>query len=111
MYYEVIRDFSDLQDDGYIYRVGDVFPHGDDVVDNARLLELSTTANKRGMILIKAVREADDPEDAPEASKTADDPEEASETAEIQPESEGNEVTEESVAEPEKAPKKRKKEK
>lgn len=98
MYYEVIRDFSDLQDDGYIYRVGDVFPHGDDVVDNARLLELSTTANKRGMILIKAVKEADDPE-------------EASETAEIQPESEENEVTEESVAEPEKAPKKRKKEK
>lgn len=98
MYYEVIRDFSDLQDDGYIYHVGDVFPHGDDVVDNARLLELSTTANKRGMILIKAVREADDPK-------------EASETAEIQPESEENEVTEESVAEPEKAPKKRKKEK
>lgn len=101
MYYKVIRDFADLQDDGYIYRVGDVFPHGDDVVDNARLLELSTTANKLGMILIKAVKEADDPEDAPEAS----------ETAEIQPESEENEVTEESVAEPEKTPKKRKKEK
>ena len=99
MYYKVVRDFTDLQDDGYIYRVGDVFPHGDDIVDNARLLELSTTANKRGMILIKAVMEEADQEDAAE---------EAEET-EIQPESEENEEAEESVAEPKKAPKKEKK--
>lgn len=100
MIYKVIKSFTDLQDNNHVYVEGDVFPREGVEVDNARFLELSTAANKRKEVLI--VVEDDDPEDnAPDAG----------ETAENQPENGDNEAADESVAEPEKAPKKRKKEK
>lgn len=53
--YKVIKYFTDLQDNGYAYQVGDIFPHDGKEVTEKRLLELSTSANRRGMPLIEKV--------------------------------------------------------
>lgn len=55
--YKVIKFFTDLQDNGYAYSVGDVFPReGVDVSFN-RLEELSSDKNKRGIPLIEFIEE------------------------------------------------------
>lgn len=54
--YKVIKDFTDLQDKNHVYLAGDEFPRKGVKVDNARILELSTNANKRGEILIELVQ-------------------------------------------------------
>lgn len=55
--YKVIVAFTDLQDDNYPYKVNDTFPRkGFDVLPS-RLKELSTTANRRGIALIKEIEE------------------------------------------------------
>lgn len=95
MFYRVIKDFTDLQDDNHIYFAGDTFPREGVDVDNARLMELSSDANKRGEALLEVV---DDPETDVEP--------EAEPEAEIQPEADENEAIEETVGEVEKAPKK-----
>ncbi len=64
MEYKVLKDFKDLQDDGYIYRVGDTFPRPGASVGEDRILELSTVKNQRGEILIKKISE-----DAPAPKK------------------------------------------
>lgn len=93
MFYRVIKDFTDLQDDNHVYYAGDTFPREGVEVENARCLELSTEANKRGEVLIEVVEEAGDavPEMAPEA--------------EIQPEKDEIKTEEEPVDEVKKAPK------
>lgn len=53
--YEVLRAFTDLQDDGYVYNVGDTFPHIGKKVTESRIQELSTNNNKIGVPLIKEV--------------------------------------------------------
>ena len=53
--YEVLRSFTDLQDNGYVYNVGDIFPHVGKKVSEARYHELSTSSNKIGVPLIKEV--------------------------------------------------------
>ena len=59
--YEVLRSFADLQDNGYVYNVGDIFPHVGKKVSEARYHELSTNSNKIGVPLIKEVAvEADE---------------------------------------------------
>lgn len=55
--YKVIKYFTDLQDNNHAYQVGDVFPHEGKEVTEKRLLELSTSANRRGMPLIEKVEE------------------------------------------------------
>lgn len=51
--YKVIKSFSDLQDNGFVYKAGDVFPRlGKEVTEN-RLKELSSEENKRGEKLIE----------------------------------------------------------
>lgn len=51
--YRVIKSFSDLQDNGFVYKAGDVFPRlGKEVTEN-RLKELSSKENKRGEKLIE----------------------------------------------------------
>lgn len=51
--YKVIVSFNDLQDNNYRYNVNDTYPRkGFDVLPS-RLKELSTTANRRGIALIK----------------------------------------------------------
>ena len=53
MKYVVVESFSDMQDSGYTYKPGDIFPRGGVSVSNGRLLELSTDINKLGRALIK----------------------------------------------------------
>ena len=53
--YRVIKFFTDLQDNNYAYKVGDVFPHDGMKVSEMRLKELSTDANRRHMPLIEKV--------------------------------------------------------
>lgn len=59
MKYEVIHYFTDLQDFGHPYNVGDSFPRNGLKVSDARLKELSGSNNKQHKPLIKAVEEAE----------------------------------------------------
>lgn len=53
--YRVIVYFTDRQDNDYPYHVGDTFPREGMEVSEERIKELSTTANRRKMILIKKI--------------------------------------------------------
>jgi hypothetical protein len=55
--YKVVKFFTDLQDHDYPYHVGDIFPHSGMVVDEKRIIELSTDANRRNEPLIEEVKE------------------------------------------------------
>lgn len=55
--YEVIRDFTDLQDNEYPYSVGDTFPRDGLEVSEERLKELSGSQNLQKTPLIKNVTE------------------------------------------------------
>lgn len=54
MKYEVVKFFTDLQDNDHPYYVGDVFPRDGITVTETRLQELSTAANRQGVPLIQA---------------------------------------------------------
>lgn len=56
--YKVIKYFTDLQDNNHAYQEGDNYPRPGFVVDEKRLLELSTAANRRGIPLIEKVEES-----------------------------------------------------
>lgn len=62
--YEVIRYFTDLQDNNYEYNVGDVFPHVGLAVTDERYAELASYNNKQNHPLIKKVADVVD-EDKP----------------------------------------------
>lgn len=49
--------FTDLQDGSHKYLPGDIFPREGLEVSEERLKELSTTANRRGIVLIEEVKE------------------------------------------------------
>ena len=53
--YEVIRFFTDLNDENHTYHTGDKFPRDGVVVSDDRVKELSSNNNKLGLPLIKAV--------------------------------------------------------
>ena len=55
--YKVIEYFTDLQDKEHPYLPGDVFPREGIKVSADRLKELSGKDNKRGIPLIKEVKE------------------------------------------------------
>ena len=55
--YKVIHYFTDLQDDGYAYNVGDEFPHKGMTVTKERIAELSGSENKQGVPLIVEVKQ------------------------------------------------------
>ena len=57
MTYEVIKYFTDLQDNDYEYNVGDVFPREGLKVNDDRLKELSTNKNRQRTPLIKPIFE------------------------------------------------------
>lgn len=61
--YEVIKHFTDLQDDNHPYYVGETFPRKGLKVTDERLAELAGSNNKQGQPLIKKVEE-------PEAAET-----------------------------------------
>lgn len=56
MAYKVLMDFSDLQDDNFVYRTGDVFPRKGKSATDERLAELSSDKNRMGHALIKEVK-------------------------------------------------------
>ena len=51
--YRVIEYFTDLHDDDHEYRVGDTFPREGLKVSEARLAELASAENLRGIPLIE----------------------------------------------------------
>ena len=55
--YKVIKSFTDLQDNGRPYNVGDVFPVYGNTVTDERLAELASTQNRRRIPLIEEVEE------------------------------------------------------
>ena len=55
--YKVLVYFTDLQDNNHPYDEGDIFPRNGLTVSEARLEELSSTKNRRGIKLIEFVEE------------------------------------------------------
>lgn len=68
MTYKVVKNFADLQDGNHVYFAGDTFPRKGTEVSNERIAELASTANKRGEILIEAVKEPAKTEKKPKKS-------------------------------------------
>lgn len=60
--YKVIEYFTDLQDNGYAYNTGDIFPREGLEVSEERFAELASSKNKRRKPLIEEI-----PEDTAEA--------------------------------------------
>lgn len=82
MEYRVVEYFTDMEDNGHVYHTGDIFPREGLEVSKSRIKVLSTTANKRGTVLIKAVPGKEEtpekvspkPKEAPEKSKGGETP-------------------------------------
>lgn len=55
--YRVICKFKDLQDNGFFYNVGDVYPRKSKRASKKRIAELSSSDNRRGMPLIEEIAE------------------------------------------------------
>lgn len=55
--YKVIRYFTDLQDNDYMYREGDIYPREGLTPTKERIVELSTNRNLQGVPLIKEIKE------------------------------------------------------
>lgn len=51
--YKTIRYFKDLEDNGYVYHTGDVFPRDGANVSDERIAELMSDKNKRHTPLIE----------------------------------------------------------
>ena len=55
--YRVIESFTDLQDNNYVYYVGDTFPRDGVEVGVERVAELASDKNRLGVPLIEEVAE------------------------------------------------------
>lgn len=55
--YKVIESFTDLQDNNYVYYVGDTFPRNGVEVGAERIAELASDKNRLGVPLIERVTE------------------------------------------------------
>ena len=53
--YIVVNKFKDLEDNDYLYKIGNVYPHEKREVSEERIKELSTKNNKLKKVLIKEV--------------------------------------------------------
>lgn len=53
--YKVIHRFADIQDNKYVYEVGDEFPREGFKADDKRIEELASNKNKVGKTLIEEV--------------------------------------------------------
>lgn len=67
--YKVIKSFTDMQDNNYLYKDGDTFPRDGFDVLPSRIKELATTANRRGEILIKEIEDEPQPKKKTAAKK------------------------------------------
>lgn len=56
--YEVIRDFTDLEDKDKVYKAGDTYPNPvNKKIKKERIEELLSSDNKQGQPVIKEVKE------------------------------------------------------
>lgn len=55
--YKVVKYFTDLQDDGYAYKVGDIFPRDGMKVTDTRIAKLAGKDNLRGVPLIEEIED------------------------------------------------------
>ena len=55
--YRVLMRFCDLQDNNYVYSVGDPYPHNGVEVDVERIAELASDKNRLGVPLIEEIAE------------------------------------------------------
>lgn len=69
--YKVIHDFTDIQDEKHVYRVGDKFPRNGRA-KKARLTELMGEENKIGKPLIAEVEEEEVEEVAEDVTEEVD---------------------------------------
>jgi hypothetical protein len=70
--YKVIKYFTDLQDNGYAYNTGDIFPREGLEVSEERFAELASSNNKRRKPLIEEIPEETaeaEPEEKPRKKK------------------------------------------
>lgn len=115
--YKVIQYFTDLQDNGYAYHVGDKYPREGVSPSPVRVRELLSGENRRKVKLIEEVPEmplkgAEAPQNVPQNEDTEEQPVaevEAVETADVAEESEAEQVEESEEKEAEKKPAKKKK--
>ena len=70
--FRVIRYFTDMQDGGRPYSVGETFPREGLTVSANRITELSTNANLQGVPLIEEVRGVVETADADKAAPVED---------------------------------------
>lgn len=87
--YKVNTFFTDLQDNRYAYKAGDIFPRNGLEVSDDRLKELSSNHNRRGIPLITLVEETTEEVTEPVADfmnpPVEDEVEEETETVEEKP--------------------------
>lgn len=57
MRYLAVKSFTDAQDNGYKYHVGDTYPHDGYKPTAERIEELATDKNRRRCPMIKAVKD------------------------------------------------------
>lgn len=57
MIYRVVKHFTDLQDNGYKYNEGDIYPREGYVPSDERIEMLSTASNRQKTVLIEAIPE------------------------------------------------------
>ncbi|MBP5431611.1 hypothetical protein [Ruminococcus sp.] len=53
--YRVVAYFEDLQDNNHPYKAGDIYPRKGYKPAKERIIELSGTDNKRGIVLIRKI--------------------------------------------------------
>lgn len=66
--YKAIEYFTDLQDNGYAYKVGDTYPRMGYIPPQERIDELAGAKNMRGRAVIEKVYE-NTPDESPEEEK------------------------------------------
>ena len=70
--YKAITHFTDLQDKGYKYQAGDVFPRKGYNPSKARITELLSSKNKRGeSVIVEIIEET--PIDKPKKGRQKND--------------------------------------
>ena len=71
--YRALVDFSDMQDNSYSYKAGDVFPRKGFVVKQERIKELLSSENKLGKPVIEEIK-AEKPKEEPKVEPKAAEP-------------------------------------
>ena len=75
--YKAVEYFTDLQDNGYAYNEGDIYPHEGYEPSEQRINELASSDNKRGKPVIEEVKAASKMLEVPttDGTSTADEDE------------------------------------